>query len=71
MSKLDFCATYKENAKGCSCIGWARADYFSGFLSIHHAGCKRFDAITELHIKSGELIKLHEDHDELLRRYLK
>lgn len=48
---------YKESAKNCKCKDWCRADYASGFYSIHHGGCGKFDPIKEIHILSRDWIK--------------
>lgn len=44
--------SYKKSVVKCPCFSWARADYPSGFLSSHHAGCEKFDAEKEVRIMS-------------------
>lgn len=43
---------YKESLKGCKCNSWCRADLPSGFNSVHHAGCDKFNPLKEMHIFS-------------------
>lgn len=58
---FDFLEDYKKNAQVCKCYSWARCDYFSGFLSAHHAGCEKFSPKAELHLMSREVARLRKE----------
>lgn len=61
--------TYWDEFPICSCTSWARCDYQSGFMSLHHAGCPNYDVEKEIRIMSirfGQLQKTVATFSDIL-----
>jgi hypothetical protein len=55
---------YAKTRDDCQCRSWCRSDFSSGFTSLHHATCSKFDAHIELHIMNAKIMALNAKYKQ-------